>query len=216
MGNGVPLSFEIEAFELKFRVIIAERVLRIEFTSFGTMLALTSCGFQRNPLYRPSRGRAGRINFLLKGSGIMANMQKGGSSFADQGKEAAGHAMDKAKETAGGVMDKAKDIAGNVAGAAGNAASWAGHRAEDAASGVGSGIKSLGDTIREKGPQGGVFGSATSAVGDTLSNAGSYLEDKGFSGIGGDLSDLIRKNPVPAMLIGVGIGFMLARMTSRS
>lgn len=146
----------------------------------------------------------------------MANMHKSGSTIADQGREMAAHTADKAKDAAGGIMDKAKDVAGNVATTAGNAASWVGQRAEDAASGVGSGMKSLGDTIREKGPQGGFLGSATGAVGDTLANAGSYLEDKGLSGIGGDLTDMIRKNPVPAMLVGVGIGFLLARMTSRS
>jgi len=146
----------------------------------------------------------------------MANMNKSGSTFADQGKEMAHQTADKAKDAAGGIMDKAKDVAGNVASAAGSAASWAGQRAEDAASGIGSGMKSLGDTIRDKGPQGGFLGSASGAVGDTLSNAGDYLHDKGLSGIGGDLTDLIRRNPVPAMLIGVGLGFLLARMTSRS
>lgn len=146
----------------------------------------------------------------------MANMNKSGSALADQGKDMAHQTADKAKDAAGGMMDKAKDVASTVAGAAGSAASWAGQRAEDAASGVGSGMKSLGDTIREKGPQSGFLGSATGTVGDTLSNAGSYLQDKGFSGIGGDLTDLIRRNPVPAMLVGVGLGFLLARMTSRS
>ena len=146
----------------------------------------------------------------------MANSHKSGSSVLEQGKEMAGNLADKAKEQASGIVDKAKDIASNVANGAGNAATWAGQRAEDAASGVGGGIKSLGDTIRDKGPQGGVLGSATSAVGDTLSSAGGYLEEKGLSGMGGDLTDLIRKNPVPSMLVGVGIGFLLARLTSRS
>jgi len=29
-----------------------------------------------------------------------------------------------------------------------------------------------------------------------------------------DLTSLIKNNPVPAVLIGIGIGFMLARLTS--
>ena len=86
----------------------------------------------------------------------------------------------------------------------------------EAATGVGSGMKSLGDTIREKGPQSGILGSASSTVGGAMSSAGSYLEDRGLSGIGGDLTELIRRNPIPSMLLGVGLGFLLARMTSRS
>jgi uncharacterized membrane-anchored protein YhcB (DUF1043 family) len=30
-----------------------------------------------------------------------------------------------------------------------------------------------------------------------------------------DLTSLIRRNPIPAMLVGVGLGFLLARMTRR-
>lgn len=146
----------------------------------------------------------------------MANTQKTGSAFTDQAKDAAGHMMDKAKDTGTGIMEKAKDVASNVAGKVGDAASWAGHRADDAASGMGSGMKSLGETIRDKGPQSGILGGATSAVGGAIESAGSYLEDKGLSGIGGDLTDLIRRNPIPAILIGVGLGFLLARLTSRS
>jgi hypothetical protein len=146
----------------------------------------------------------------------MANMHKSGSAVADQAKDMAAGAADKAKETAGGFIDKAKDVAGNVAGKVGDAASWAGNRADDAASGVGSGMKSLGETIREKGPQSGILGGATSSVGNAMASAGEYLEDKGLSGIGGDITDMIRKNPIPAILIGIGVGFLLARMTSRS
>jgi hypothetical protein len=144
----------------------------------------------------------------------MANMHKSGSAFADQAKDTAGAAMDKAKETGGNILDKAKDIAGNVASKVGDAASWAGHRADDAASGVGSGMKSLGETIRDKGPQSGILGGAASAVGNAIEGAGSYLEDRGLSGIGGDLTEIVRRHPVPAMLIGVGLGFLLAKLTS--
>lgn len=145
----------------------------------------------------------------------MANTNKIGSAVADQAKNTAGNMMDKAQETGGNMLDKAKDVAGNVAGKVGEAASWAGQRAEDAAGGMGSGMRSLGETIREKGPQGGILGGATSAVGGAFANAGSYLEDKGFSGIGSDLTELVRRNPIPALLMGVGLGFLLARLTSR-
>jgi hypothetical protein len=31
-----------------------------------------------------------------------------------------------------------------------------------------------------------------------------------------DLTDLIKRNPIPAVLIGVGIGFLLAQLTRSS
>jgi hypothetical protein len=30
----------------------------------------------------------------------------------------------------------------------------------------------------------------------------------------GDLTNLIKRNPIPSLLIGVGLGFLLARITS--
>ena len=34
-----------------------------------------------------------------------------------------------------------------------------------------------------------------------------------LSGIGEDLTGMIRRNPVPALLIGIGLGFLIARAT---
>lgn len=157
----------------------------------------------------------------------MANStQKSGTSFADQARDAASHTMEKGKEQASSIMDKARDTAGNVLekakdiggaalGKAGEAASWVGHKADDGMAAVGTGMRSLGETIRDKGPNSGVLGGATSAIGTGLENAGEFVEG-GFSGMGKDLGNLIRKNPVVSCLIGVGLGFILARLTTSS
>lgn len=125
-------------------------------------------------------------------------------------------ALEKAKETASSLTDKAKDAASTVARTASDAASTVGHKADDAAATVGGGMKSLAGTIREKAPREGVLGSATSSVASTLESGGRYLQEEGVSGMMDDLTNLIRRNPIPALLIGVGIGFLLARTTSRS
>ncbi len=52
---------------------------------------------------------------------------------------------------------------------------------------------------------------AATAVTDTVAGAGTALQDKGVQGLSGDLADLIRRYPIPALLIGLGIGFVLAR-----
>jgi len=133
----------------------------------------------------------------------------GMSAVADKGKDMASGG----KDVAHTAMDKAKDMASSVAQTAGNVASAVGRKAEDAASGLGSGIRSLGGSIREQGPHSGVLGSATSGVAGALESSGRYLEEHGLSGIGEDLTNLIRRNPFPALLVGIGVGFLIARAT---
>ncbi len=126
-----------------------------------------------------------------------------GQSMMNQAKEAARDVGDKAKQTASSVADKAKQAASSVS-----------DRAESAVTGAGKGMENLAQTIRDRGPQEGMLGSATSAVASSLESSGRYLEEQGLSGIAEDLTDLIRRNPIPAVLIGVGLGFMLARFTN--
>jgi len=72
-------------------------------------------------------------------------------------------------------------------------------------------MESLGEKMREKGPDHGILGKASGAVAGALESGGKYLEDKKISGMADDLTDLIKRNPIPALLIGVGLGFLLAR-----
>jgi len=112
-----------------------------------------------------------------------------------------------------GIVDKAKQAASTVADKARDVASAVGQRAEGATEAVGSGMQSLAGTIRDKAPQGGLLGGAASGVASALDSSGRYLEEQGLSGMAEDVTNLIRRNPIPAMLIGVGLGFLLARMT---
>ncbi len=136
----------------------------------------------------------------------MANPQTGAKQTAE-------NLTSKAQDTASNVMDKAKQVAGNVADKARNVASSVGEKADSATQSVGRGMESLAGTIRDRGPQSGFLGGAASGVASALDSSGRYLEEQGLSGIGEDLTNLIRRNPIPAMLSGVGLGFLLARMT---
>src|SRR5262245_1579447 len=130
--------------------------------------------------------------------------------------QAAGEARRRAEEAAAGVADKAKEMTSTAAEKAKEAASAVGQKADDAAASVGHGMRSLAGSIRERGPHEGMLGSATSGVASTLEGGARYLEEQGMSGMVDDLAGLIRRNPIPALLVGVGIGFLLARTTSRS
>jgi uncharacterized phage infection (PIP) family protein YhgE len=141
-------------------------------------------------------------------------------------KDQAQEHVERAKDAAGGVADKVKEVASNVGQAAGNAASAVGqtagnvattigHKAEDATAAAGRGMQNLGSTVRDKAPESGFLGTAADKVAGGLESAGKYLEDKNLSGMAEDLTGMIRRNPIPALLIGIGLGFLLAR-TMRS
>jgi hypothetical protein len=129
----------------------------------------------------------------------------------DKAREQAQGAWDKTRDAAAPAVDQAKDVGSAVADKARDAASTVGHKAEDATASVGQGIQHLGDRLRNAGPQSGVLGRATGTVADALHDTGKYLEDRNLHGMVDDLSSAIRRNPIPALLIGVGLGFLIAR-----
>jgi hypothetical protein len=61
-----------------------------------------------------------------------------------------------------------------------------------------------------------MLGSAASGVASALDRTGDYIREQGLSGMANDFTNLIRRNPIPALLIGVAVGFLFARATSRS
>jgi len=134
-----------------------------------------------------------------------------GQAF-DKAKDVAGQAADKAKDVASQAMDKARDAASSVGEMVSNTASNVGRKADDLTSSAGSNIKNFGDTIREHGPQGGMLGDATKTVANTTKQVGRYLEEEGLSGMFEDMTSLIKRNPIPAILVGVGLGVLIGRV----
>jgi F0F1-type ATP synthase assembly protein I len=145
--------------------------------------------------------------------------ERGGSSsqsaadLKNKARDAASNVAGQVRETAANVADKARDVASNVAGQARDMASNLGERASEATGNLGSGMQSLAGTIRERMPQEGMMGQAASSVAGALESSGRYLQEEGLGGIGRDVSTIIRRNPIPAVLIGVGIGYLIARAT---
>lgn len=143
----------------------------------------------------------------------MATTTNQGHQVKDRVKDTAGAAYDKASEYASQAAEKAGDLASKAGEKAGDLAHKAGEKADTATSSVGSGMKSLAGTVRENAPQSGMLGAASDKVAETLEAGGRYLEDKGLSGMTDDVAGLIKRNPIPAVLIGIGIGYLIARST---
>jgi uncharacterized protein YjbJ (UPF0337 family) len=87
-------------------------------------------------------------------------------------------------------------------------AAGAATKVAQAASVVGEKIGSLVEVIREKAPLEGTVRTAATVVAKKLDAAGSYLQEKDLREMGGDLARLIRRYPLPALLIGLGIGYL--------
>jgi len=126
---------------------------------------------------------------------------------ADKG----GQAMDKAKDALGHVGEAASHAASAVGQTVSNAASAVGNRVDQGVSAAGSGMQSLADTARKNLPHEGYLGAASKAVADGLDSAGRYVEDKSLSGMTNDLGSMIKNHPIPAVLIGLGIGYLLGK-----
>jgi hypothetical protein len=61
----------------------------------------------------------------------------------------------------------------------------------------------------------GAISTAATAVADGVESANSYLQEKNFAEMATDLTALIRRYPVQSLLVGVGLGYILARLTTR-
>jgi ElaB/YqjD/DUF883 family membrane-anchored ribosome-binding protein len=147
----------------------------------------------------------------------MANSSTKQNQRSDFGMENQGSSMtEQAKGVAENVKDKARQAGDYVRDKAGQAGEFVRDKADQATTSAGKGMETLAGTIRDKGPQSGFLGRASSTVADTLDRTGHYLQDQGLGGMADDLTTLVRNHPLPAVLLGIGLGFMLARLTSRS
>lgn len=117
---------------------------------------------------------------------------------------AASQAKENAHEAATTAMSKAHEMA-----------DAAGKKVDEATTALGERVKSVAGSLRERGPRDGMLGNATGAVADSLEHTGRYIQEEGLLGMAKDVTELVRRNPLPAVLVGVGLGFMLAQMFRR-
>lgn len=87
----------------------------------------------------------------------------------------------------------------------------AGNKANEAATVVGEKIGSMAHVIRENAPHEGAVATAATAVVDGLESASSYLREKKFDHLAKDVTAVVRTYPVQSLLLGIGLGYLLAR-----
>ena len=140
-----------------------------------------------------SRGNEARTGMSGGGSGgstgTMGNMQNAAGNVADKARDAARGAVETARDTATSVMDRARDVAGNVA-----------DTARDWATGAVGAVKDS-DVVHK----------ATDYAQEAWDTGSRYFQEHSFKDMAEDVAGVIRRNPIPALLVGVGLGFILAR-----
>jgi len=141
---------------------------------------------------------------------------------ADTANNTVDNATDKAHSTVDTVADKAQHLAGDVkdkaqqvADKAQDLGAQAVDRADDATTTVGGKMTDVAQTIRENAPSSGPIANAAGTAADTLEQAGSYLKEQDLSDMRADVEGIIRRYPVQSLLVGLGVGYLLARSMRR-
>jgi len=125
------------------------------------------------------------------------NPNEGGRNPQRQG----GDMGEQAREFLGGAGDRMRDLG-----------QTAREQAQAGGAALGAGMRNLASTLRQNVPQEGMMGTAASNLADTLERGGHYLEEEGLGHLVNDLGTLVRRNPLPAVCIGIGLGFLFAQM----
>jgi hypothetical protein len=123
-------------------------------------------------------------------------------SLVAMAKEAGSSEFEKTKHAASAFVEKMEDLASTV-----------GHQAEGAVGATGDAMKSLAGTIREKKAENGMLHDVASGIADGLESGGAYLQDHNLHGLAKDMTDLVRRYPLQAILVGVGVGFCVGRLS---
>lgn len=87
-------------------------------------------------------------------------------------------------------------------------------RADAAMSATGERMTDAAQRLRERAPEGRLGDVATGAA-DAIERSGEYLQQADVGKVRNDLELLMREHPVETLLVGIGIGYLLARATRR-
>ena len=133
----------------------------------------------------------------------------------DRTTDAAHNTVDTVSEKAQQVASDVKDKAQQVADKAQDIGQQAVDRADDATTTVGGKMTDVAQTIREKAPMSGPVANAADTAANTLERAGTYLQEQDLADMRSDLEGIIRRHPIESLLVGLGVGYLLARSTRR-
>lgn len=111
---------------------------------------------------------------------------------------------DKAQETVDNIKDRAQEVSSQVA-----------DKADSATTRIGTKMTDAAQTIRERAPSSGPVSEVADTAAQTMERAGTYLQEQDLAGMRADLEGVIRQHPIESLLVGFGVGYLLARSMRR-
>lgn len=127
-------------------------------------------------------------------------------------KDQAHQKMDDMSHKAGEMTDKAKGMADEGKHKASEVAGMAQERADQGMDKAADSMDKAAGMLRQRGDeQGGTVGSMAGTAADAMESASSYLHNTDTGQLMDQLETYIRKNPTQSLLIGAGVGFILAK-----
>ena len=136
----------------------------------------------------------------------------GTSDSSDSMKDQAKHKMDDMSHKADEMTDKAKGMVDDGKHKAEEVAGMAHERADQGMDKAADSMDKAAEMLRQRGDeQGGTVGSMAGTAADAMESASSYLHNTDTSQLMDQLETYIRKNPTQSLLIGAGVGFILAK-----
>jgi len=87
-------------------------------------------------------------------------------------------------------------------------------KAQSVKSAVSHRVGAVADRLRSR-ANGGRLSGAANSVASGLERAGAYFDDHDLSNVGDSMTNTIRRYPLQATVVGLGVGFLLGRSLSR-
>jgi hypothetical protein len=133
----------------------------------------------------------------------------------NRGDNPTGQAREQAESAKGHLQQAGSEAKQAAASAASGLTQKAHEKTDDALSSMGQRMTSMAGSLRETAPREGVVGSAAGAVAERLESGGRYLQNHGVSEITDDLTNVVRRNPLPALCLAFGVGLLIGIVARR-
>lgn len=116
-----------------------------------------------------------------------------------------------AKSSVADLRARAEKLKDQVASKAGQIKERVATKADSATSHLGERLDDVSESVRERVAGEGRMRSAARAVAGSLHDAGGYLKEHNVRSMVVDIGHVIRRHPVKSLLIGAGVGYLIAR-----
>jgi len=169
---------------------------------------------ERRPYETPA-GATQREQLKEESANVLDTAAERAKQAGEKATDIAQSAVDKVKRTAEDLRSKdASQIVDEARTKAAEVGDAAATKVDTAMTATGEQMSTLAQTVRENAPEG-KAGEVASKAADALDRGGEYLQTADLQMVRSDLERVIREHPIESLLVGVGVGYLVARATRR-